>query len=213
MAEGDEGSADCRLVARLCGVLEAVADGAPLAETSAACRAAIADHVVELERAEAAGEAAAAAAADALDGVLAVWHLCEACCLDAPPVRACRLAAWLRAHAFDGAAERDEFDALAPLLARLDAPAEAWAPDDNSDDDEARRPLWQLAFRECLRGPERREARAPPRRVRAQRGPRARPGRRSVENSAEGLRHHRQDQGKFWRRHIGCQAVPGSPRE
>ena len=63
MAEGDEGSADCRLVARLCGVLEAVADGAPLAETSAACRAAIADHVVELERAEAAGEAAAAAAA------------------------------------------------------------------------------------------------------------------------------------------------------
>jgi len=37
--------------------LEAVADGAPLAETSAACRAAIADHVVELERAEAAGEA------------------------------------------------------------------------------------------------------------------------------------------------------------
>ena len=65
MAEGDEGSADCRLVARLCGVLEAVADGAPLAETSAACRAAIADHVVELERAE-------AAAADALDGVLAV---------------------------------------------------------------------------------------------------------------------------------------------
>ena len=152
MAEGDEGSADCRLVARLCGVLEAVADGAPLAETSAACRAAIADHVVELERAEAAGEAAAAAAADALDGVLAVWHLCEACCLDAPPVRACRLAAWLRAHAFDGAAERDEFDALAPLLARLDAPAEAWAPDDTSDDDEARRPLWQLAFRECLRG-------------------------------------------------------------
>ena len=148
----EEGSADCRLVARLCGVLEAVADGAPLAETSAACRAAIADHVVELERAEAAGEAAAAAAADALDGVLAVWHLCEACCLDAPPVRACRLAAWLRAHAFDGAAERDEFDALAPLLARLDAPAEAWAPDDTSDDDEARRPLWQLAFRECLRG-------------------------------------------------------------
>ena len=148
----EEGSADCRLVARLCGVLEAVADGAPLAETSAACRAAIADHVVELERAEAAGEAAAAAAADALDGVLAVWHLCEACCLDAPPVRACRLAAWLRAHAFDGAAERDEFDALAPLLARLDAPAEAWAPDDTSDDDEGRRPLWQLAFRECLRG-------------------------------------------------------------
>ena len=137
MAEEDEDSADCRLVARLCGVLEAVADGAPLAETSAACRAAIADHVVELERAEAAGEAAAAAAADALDGVLAVWHLCEACCLDAPPVRACRLAAWLRAHAFDGGAERDEFDALAPLLARLDAPAEAWAPDDNSDDDEA----------------------------------------------------------------------------
>jgi len=152
MAE-DDGSADCRLVARLCGVLEAVADGAPLARASGACRAAIADHVVELERAEAAGEAAAAAAADTLDGVLAVWHLCEVCCLDAPTVRTCRLAAWLREHAFDGAAERDEFDALAPLLARLDAPAEAWVPDGGGDDDdEARRPLWQLAFRECLRG-------------------------------------------------------------
>ena len=123
--------ADCALCERLAGLVEALAPGAgagDVARASAAGRALVAARVEALEKAEASGDAAAAAAADALDSVGVVWRLCEACLLDAPEVRAPRLAAWL-AGGVDAAAEDAEYAALAPLLLRVDAPAEHWTPD------------------------------------------------------------------------------------
>ena len=140
-------SEDAALIASIVSILEREGD---LNEASCAGRRAL-EETLDARDALAEGGEEPDGVVEALEAIAAIWELCEIGFFDVARRRGSRLAGWLRRRCVDWAVEEAEFDALLPLLARLETAPEAWTADGDAGA-EAGTPFWQLAYRLACRG-------------------------------------------------------------